>query len=282
MKQTRKKWLVFLIIGLCLAGIFFIAFYRLFPQAASEPPVLFARGVVVASAQTGQVLYTHNAHLPVYPASTTKLVAVLLILDEITEGRLTLCEMVPVSYRAANVRASRAGFEEGDMVSVHHLIMAAMLPSGSEATMALGEHVFGSEEDFVSAMNRRVVQLDLADTFFANSVGLDDPLHKTTAYDMARLASYIVTRHPLIFEYSSMANYMLDMGQREINMRNTNDMLNISGVTGLKTGSSPLAGASLVFTYNSRRHGDLVFAVMSSPNLAMRRHDSEVLLEMFR
>ena len=240
---------------------------------------MFARSVVVM--RGGQVVFRYNEHVPVHPASTTKLMAVLLILDEIDRGRVALCDMVPISYRAANVQASRAGFVYGDAVPVHHLIMAAMLPSGSEAVMALGEFAFGSEEEFVQAMNRRARLLGLADTYFTNSVGLDDALHKTTAYDTARLALYMAENHPVIFGYSGIANYRMEVGGREINMRNTNDMLNIAGVTGLKTGSSPVAGASLVFTYTGRR-GDLIFTVMSSPNLAMRRHDSEALLEMFR
>lgn len=278
MRHFRKKWLLFLFIGFCMAGIFFAFFLRRTPD---EPPNLFAQGVVAMSAETGQVLFRHNADLPLHPASITKLAAVLLVLDEISYGHLAFDDMVPVSYRAANVRASRAGFVYGDEVSVRHMIMAAMLPSGSDAVMALGEYIFGPEEEFVAAMNHRAAELGLTNTYFTNSVGLDDPLHKTTAYDMARLAAYMTENHPVIFEFSSLTNYTLDMGTREIEMRNTNDMLNIDGVTGLKTGSSPMAGVGLVFTYTSRRHGDLIFAVMSSPNLATRRHDSETLIDMF-
>ena len=268
---TAKPFIIIL-------SLFFVACQN---PAQEEPITLFAESGLVMSATTGDILFEKNMDNPLFPASTTKLMAILLVMKELDKGTITTQTRVIISENAAGVPASRAGFFAGDTVSVYHLIMAAMLPSGSEATMALGEHIFGTEEDFVAAMNEKARHLNMDNTHFTNSVGLDHHDHQTTAYDMALLAKYFIHYYSDIFHFSSHISYVYNGGGgNTILMRNTNDMLHIPGVNGLKTGSSPRAGSGLVFTYETGAD-TLIFVVMGAPDGALRRFDSQLLLERF-
>ena len=160
--------------------------------------------------------------------------------------------------------------------------MAAMLPSGSEAVMALGEYLFGSEESLVGAMNETAVRLGMTNSRFTNSVGLEHEGHFMSAYDIAILARYFIHYHPRIFDFTSKDHYIYQKSNgAQIVMRNTNDMLRFGGVNGLKTGSGPMSGSSIVFTYERGRTVQ-IYVVLSSPQNSMRRHDTEALLRRFR
>ena len=247
-----------------------------------EPVEIFAMSAVVVNANNGRVLYEKSAHMPLLPSSITKLAALLPVFEAIEDGRLEFDTEITVSARAAGVHASRAGFLAGDVVTAYGLIMAAMLPSGSEAVMALGEYLFGSEEGFVEAMNEAAERLGMTNTHFTNSVGLDHEEHFMSAYDIAILARHFISYHPRIFEFTSREFYVYQRPNGVlIRMRNTNDMLRFDGVNGLKTGSGPMSGSSLVFTHERGRTMQ-VYVVLSSPQGSMRRHDTELLLRRFR
>ena len=268
--------------ALVLAGLALAAAAALLlrPGGGGDPDI-FAAAAVVMDARTGRVLYEKNPRAQLMPSSITKLAALLLVFEAIDGGRLDLGAEIEVSARAAAVNASRAGFLAGDVATAHGLIMAAMLPSGSEAVMALGEHLFGTEEAFVEAMNAAAARLGMDGTHFTSSAGLDDPLHVTTARDVALLAGHLVRSYPRILDYSSLESYVYQMPDgRQMHMRNTNDMLARGGVTGLKTGSSGLSGSSIVLTYE-RGRGTQVYVVLSAPSAAWRRHDAGLLLDMF-
>ena len=250
-------------------------------QANHEPIEIFALSAIVVDANSGQVLYEKNPHLRLLPSSITKLAALLPVFEAIEDGRISLDTEVTVSLRAAMVFASQAGFVAGDVATVHGLIMASMLPSGSEAIMALGEHLYGSEEDFVDAINEAMARLGMENTHFTSSAGLDDEEHFTTVYDISLLARHFIRYYPEIFDFTSNEFYVYHMRDgRHLQMRNTNDMLRYDGIGGLKTGSSPESGASLVFTYERGRTSQ-VYVVLSAPQHSMRRHDTELLFGRF-
>jgi len=273
--NTHKKGITILFAILIVVG--FVVFLFVLNRQ-DEPIVLFAESAIVIRADDGTILFEKEPNLSLYPASTTKLMAVVLVFEKIENNSLDLHDMVTISPPAAYINASRAGFAAGDIVSVYDLIMAAMLPSGSDAVMALGEHIFGSEAVFVAAMNEKAQEIGMVNTFFTNSVGLDDANHHTTAYDLSILARYAILRHPNILHFTSTQTHIYG----DMVMRNTNDMLHLDGITGLKTGSSPMAGSSLIFTYSGRNNKTLIFVVLSSPTQDLRRFDSLTLLEAFR
>ena len=268
---------------LCIAVVAVMAVLFFTTRNSQQEPVeIFAIGAVVVNANNGRVLYEKNPHIPLLPSSITKLAALLPVFEAIEDGRLEFDTEITVSARAAGIHASRAGFLAGDVVTVYGLIMAAMLPSGSEAVMALGEYLFDNEEDFVDAMNEAAERLGMINTHFTNSVGLDHEEHLMSAYDISILARHFISYHPRIFEFTSQEYYVYQKPNGvSIQMRNTNDMLRFDGVNGLKTGSGPISGSSLVFTYERGRTMQ-VYVVLSSPQGSMRRHDTEVLLRRFR
>ena len=282
--MAKHQKFIALAVLLALSAFTAIGF-MLTGQQEPPPPqfALFAQAAIVMDLN-GQVLFGKEAQTPMRPSSTTKLLAAAVILDEISQNRACFDDLVTISQNAVLVPASQAGFAAGDVVSVEHLIMAAMLPSGSEATVALGEHFFGSDEKFAAAMNNFAQSIGMYNTYFTNSVGLDlpgHPDHYTTAYDLAILARFMWQNQPIIFDFTSRLSYVIDKGDGEfLYMQNTNDMLHTEGVTGLKTGSGPIFGANLVFTYDGQNR--LIFVVMGSPDAFLRRTDSHALLEGFR
>ena len=263
------------------AVVFAVLISLLISSLIPQPIELYARGAIVMDAATGRVLFEKNMNERLTPSSMTKLMAVLLVFENIAAGNLSLDEKVVVSTRAVSTIASRAGIREGEAQTVETLIISAMLPSGSEAVIALGEHMFGSEEAFVEEMNQKARALSLENTSFQNSVGLTHSDNFSSAYDMAVLTRYFITNFPEILYYASLTSHtLIHEDGSETLMRNTNDMLNIEGVTGLKTGSAPNSGFSLALTYE-RNGRSLIIVVFSSPVAQLRRLDILTLLERF-
>ena len=272
---NKKTALVAIALAIVAAVIIFTR------RENQEPVEIFALSAIVVDANSGRILYEKNPHLPLLPSSITKLAALLPVFEAIDDGRISFDTEVTVSLRAAMVLASQAGFSAGDIATVYGLIMASMLPSGSEAIMALGEFLYGTEEDFVAAINEAVARIGMENTRFTSSAGLDHADHFTTAHDISLLARHFIAYHPGIFDFTSNEYYVYQMpGGERLQMRNTNDMLRFNSVNGLKTGSSPASGSSLVFT-NTRGRTTQVYVVLSAPNYLMRVHDTELLLRRF-
>lgn len=247
-----------------------------------QPPIeVYARGAVVMDANSGRILFEKNMHTQITPSSMTKMMALAVVFENIELGNLSLDEEVIISTRAVSTIASRAGLRAGESLTVETLIICALLPSGSDAVIALGEHLFGSEEAFVEEMNRKAESLSLENTNFQNSVGLEHYDNFSSAFDMAVLSQYLITNYPQILNYAALTTWTLvHEDGSETFMRNTNDMLNIEGVTGLKTGSGPESGFNLALTY-SHNGRDLIIVVISSPVVQLRRLDILTLLERF-
>lgn len=274
-KKKNIKKIVFMLAGLAI--IICLIVWHVKPT----PIEIYARGAIVMDANSGRILFEKNMHTQMVPSSMTKMMALAVVFENIALGNLLLDDEVVISTRAISTIASRAGLIEGESLTVEALIICALLPSGSDAVIALGEHLFGSEEAFVEEMNRKAMELYLENTMFQNSVGLEHRYNFSSAYDMAVLSRYLITNYPEILYYSSLRTWTLvHENGSETFMRNTNDMLNIEGVTGLKTGSGPESGFNLALTY-SHNGRDLIIVVISSPVVQLRRLDILTLLERF-
>jgi D-alanyl-D-alanine carboxypeptidase (penicillin-binding protein 5/6) len=281
-RHRRKRYGTMALLGVLVLGAAAAAWFL--ASGALKPGTelrLYAKGAVVMSLDDGKILYAHNPDERLIPASMTKIMAMLLIFEQLESGRLTYDEKVRVSERAAGTFASKAGLKAGESLSVDDLLKCVFLPSGSDAVLALAEHVYGSEEAFVEAMNAKARELGLTNTQFQNSVGLEQYGHYASPRDMAVIAAELVTTYPEVYAYSSLVTATVRHEDgTELYLKNTNDMLKYDGVDGLKTGSSPRGGYNLAMTYNKGgKH--LLFVVMGEETPYFRKEDCKKLLEAF-
>lgn len=203
---------------------------------------------VLMEASTGKVLYAKGADAERTPASVTKLMTLLLIYEEIENGRLALNDVVTVSAHAQSMGGSQVFLEEGEQQTVETLIKCIVIASGNDASVAMAEHIAGSEPAFVERMNQRAAELSLEHTHFVDCCGLtDDAAHYMSAGDIAVVSRELVLRFPELFGYSTV--WMEDIthhtrrGDSTFTLTNTNKLLrSYDGCIGLKTGSTSRAG----------------------------------------
>ena len=202
-------------------------------SALSEEEVK-APAAVLMEAQTGRVLYEKNPHEKRPCASITKVMTLLLVMEALDAGKISLTDTVTTSAHAASMGGSDIWLKEGETMSVDDMLKATVVASANDAAVALAEYVAGSEEDFLRQMNEKAQELGMADTTFKNCNGLDEEGHLTSAYDVAVMSRELM-KHKKIFDYTMIwIDYVRD-GQTQL--VNTNKLIkSYKGITGLKTG----------------------------------------------
>lgn len=213
-----------------------------------------AKSGVLMDADTGRVLMAQNAHEQLFPASVTKVMTILLVMEALDSGKITLNDTVTASREACEKGGSQIWLEEGEQMTVDELLKAAVVASANDACEALGEYVAGSSAGFVKMMNTRAKELGMHDTNFENCTGLDDTAenHKTSAYDIALMSAELLS-HKQITNYSTIWMDSLRGGKTEL--VNTNKLVRFyEGATGLKTGTTSKAGCCVSA---SAKRGDL-------------------------
>lgn len=238
-----------------------------------------AKSSILLEASTGEILYENNSHERLHPASMTKMMSMLLIIEHIEKGVLGWDDIVTVSAKAASMGGSQILLEENEQMSVRDLFKGIAVASGNDAVVALAEKIGGTEEHFVSMMNERAIQLGLQDTNFKNPHGLDAANHYSSAYDMAMIAKELV-KHEEIFEYTSIYEDYLRRGQKnEIWLVNTNKLVRFyQGVDGLKTGYTEEAGYCLTAT--AKKDNMRIIAVaMGEPDSKTRNKEITEMLD---
>ena len=243
---------------------------------AADSPQVEAAAAVLMEKETGTVLCEQSAHDKREPASVTKIMTLLLVMEALDEGRISLADPVTVSARAASMGGSQVYLKEGEQMSVEELIKAVAVVSGNDAAVALAEHIAGSEEAFVARMNERAAQLGMADTTFVNCTGLPAAGHLTSAYDIALMSRALILDHPDIRQYSTI--WMDTIRDGQFQLANTNKLVRyFEGCTGLKTGSTDSALYCLSAT--AEREGmELIAVVLGSPTSAQRFDAAQALL----
>ena len=171
--------------------------------AAAGAPAVDAGAAVLMEKETGTILYEQNPHDKLEPASVTKVMTLLLVLEAVDDGRLALDDMVSVSAHAASMGGSQVYLKEVEQMSVDDMLKAVAVVSGNDAAVALAEHLAGSEEAFVSLMNQRAAELGMADTCFVNCTGLPAAGHLTSAHDIA-VMSRALLQPPRIRDYTTI------------------------------------------------------------------------------
>ena len=221
-----------------------------FPYSAyaKENKEIEVKSSILMNLDTGEVIKENNAYEHLSPASVTKLMSILLILEAIDSGKIKLTDEVAATQTAVSKGGSQIWLEVGEKMSVNDLFKAVVIASANDACTLLGEYVAGSDSAFVDMMNQRVKTLGLKNSHFENCTGLDDEItnHYSCAYDLAVIAKEIM-KHKLILKYSTVWLDSLRGGKTELN--NTNKLINkYNGMTGLKTGTTSNAGFCLCAT----------------------------------
>lgn len=202
----------------------------------------FSKSSILMCADTGDIIYENNAYEHLSPASVTKVMSILLILEALESGKISLADEVVTSKNAVAMGGSQIWLEEGEKMTVDELLKAVAVASANDACTSLAEYIAGSTTSFVSMMNERAKELGLENTNFENCTGLDDTVtnHYSCAYDIAVIAREVM-QHDLIKNYTTIWLDYLRNGETELN--NTNKLVNTyNGITGLKTGTTSKAG----------------------------------------
>ena len=242
------------------------------------PVNISSKSAILMDTVTGRVLISKNADEKLPPASVTKIMSLLLIMEAIEEGKISLTDTVTVSETAAKKGGSQIWLEVGETMTVDELLKATVVASANDACTALGEFVAGSETAFITMMNDKAAQLGMSNTHFENCTGLDDTTdnHYTSAYDIAIMSSELI-KYDLIIEYSTIWMDYLRNGATEL--VNTNKLIRTyDGITGLKTGTTSKAGCCISATA-TRGNTSYVAVVLGASNSAERFADAKALLD---
>lgn len=248
------------------AIIFFIFIFILSPKIAlaAEPPDINAAAYVLMSSDTGEVLAKNNADVKRFPASTTKLMTMTLIMEAIKNGEIDLNDQITTSEYAASMGGSQVYLEAGETRTLEEMLIGIAVGSGNDASVAVAEYMCGTESAFVEKMNQKAQELGMKNTNYVNPHGLHDENHYTTAEDMANLAYYALKYYPEILNYTSIYEYQFRPDPNPLVLWNTNKLLKwYEGVDGLKTGYTSYAGKNLVATA-TRNNMRLITVVMGA------------------
>lgn len=244
------------------------------PPPIPAPPQVQARGYFLMDFVSGQVLAATNENQRLEPASLTKLMSAYAVFHALKDGRIKLSDQVRISPYARDQDGSRMFVDVGTQVSVENLIQGMIVQSGNDATVALAEHVAGSEPVFVDLMNQYAQQIGMSSTHFQNSPGMPGPEHYTTAHDIALLAAALIRDYPEYYKWYSQREFTWN----KITQPNRNGLLERDPtVDGLKTGHTDSAGYCLVSSAK-RDAMRLVSVVMGSPTVRAREDASAALL----
>lgn len=236
-----------------------------------------AKSYVLMDVSNGKLLLGKNEHERLYPASVTKIMTLLLVIENIDSGKLSLEDKVTASTAAAGKGGSQIWLKEGETMTVDELLRAAAIGSANDACTALAEHIAGSEEGFVKLMNARADELGMKDTNFENCTGLDDDTenHLTSAYDIALMSRELLS-HERIQNYTTVWMDSLRSGATEL--VNTNKLVRFyKGTTGLKTGTTSKAG-HCISASAMRKNLHLIAVVLGAENSTDRFEGAKALL----
>lgn len=242
----------------------------------ANPPEINAKSAILMEASTGEIIYKKNENEKLSPASITKIMTMLLVVEAIENNKLSFYDKVTTSEHAASMGGSQIWLEIGEAMTVHDLLKAVAVGSANDASVALGEHIAGSEEGFVSMMNTRAKELGMSNTNFTNACGLDDDNLYTSAKDVAIMSRELIS-HDVIKQYTTI--WMDTIRNETVQLVNTNKLVRFyRGATGLKTGTTSNAGCCVSAT--AKREGmELIAVIMGAESSNERFSNAKKLLD---
>ena len=238
---------------------------------------LESESAILIEQNSGKVLYEHNAHEKLKPASVTKIMSILLIMEAIDSGRISYEDKIPCSENASSMGGSQIWLDVKETLTVDEMLKAICVVSANDCVVAMAEYLEGSEEAFVVKMNEKAKELGMNDTTFKNCHGIDEDGHETTSYDIALMSKELLINHPNITKYTTI--WMDTLRDGKSSLVNTNKLIrNYAGATGLKTGSTSLALYNL--SASATRDGlSLIAVIMKAPTTKIRFEEAEKLLD---
>ena len=276
----KLKKLIAIILAVVLLGALLTCTVAAEPIETAEGAGLSldCRSAILMEATTGRVLYEMNADESLPPASVTKVMTLLLVMEAIESGAISFDDTVTASAHACSMGGSQIYLKEGEQMSVEDLVKSVVIASANDAALALAEYIAGTEEEFVRRMNERAAELGLSGTHFENTNGLDDTVenHVSSAKDIAIMSRELI-KHERILEFSSI--WMDSVRNGEFGLTNTNRLIRFyKGATGLKTGST--AKARFCITATAERDGtSLICVIMAAPTRDIRNAAATALLD---
>ena len=281
--MTKKRRNLFCARILCASILFSLAAPVSAEETASAVSVK-APEYVLMEPETGTVILEKDKDVPRSPASVTKVMTLLLIFEEIEKGNLKLDDTDTTSAHAKSMGGSQVFLEEGETQTVETMIKCIVIASGNDASVAMAEHIAGSEPEFVNAMNKKAQALGMKNTHFVDCCGLtDSDDHYTTAYDIALMSRELIRKYPEILNYSSVwmdtITHNTRQGSKEFGLSNTNRLIRTyEGCVGLKTGST--SKAKFCVSAVAKRKGiTLIAVVMAAPDSRTRVKDASMLFD---
>ena len=250
-------------------------------QAQAADLTVAGKSAVLMDVATGSVLYEQNPHERLAPASVTKIMTMLLIMEAVDSGKIALTDTVTASEAAAAKGGSQIYLKVGETMSVSDMLKSIAVSSANDCACVMAEHIAGSEEAFVAMMNRRAQELGMTDTTFVNCTGLDDGAeavnHRTSAYDIALMSRELLKNHPQIKKYTTI--WMDTVRNGTFGLSNTNKLIRFyQGATGLKTGFT--SGAGYCLSATALRDGmELIAVVMGAETSQARNAACKQLLD---
>lgn len=257
-----------------------ILLFSFFPIVSAQELIPNSRSGILIEANSGKIIYEKDKNQEYSVASMTKMVAQIIILEEIEKGNIKWDDIVTVSSNASGMGGSQIYLETGEKIRVEDLMKGISVASGNDATVAMAEYISGTEEKFVERMNQKVKELGLKHTHFVNSTGLDEENHYSSSYDMAMIARDLVINHPDILRFSSIyEDYLRENTSRKFWLVNTNKLLRqYEGVDGLKTGHTDDALYCLATTAK-RNQLRLIGIVLGEKDSKVRNQEMMELLD---
>ena len=232
---------------------------------------------ILIEQNSGQILYSHNIHEKLHPASVTKIMSILLIMESLDSGKISLTDEVPCSENAASMGGSQIWLDPRETLTVDEMLKAICVNSANDCVVAMAEYIAGSEEGFVQMMNDKAQELGMTDTTFKNCHGLDEEGHLTSSYDIALMSRELLKNHPSVTKYTTIWMDSLRDGKSQLS--NTNKLIRTyKGATGLKTGSTSLALYNLSASA-TRDDLSLIAVVMKAPSTKIRFENATKLLD---
>ncbi len=250
-------------------------------ESSAASMTLDCKSYILMEASTGTVLAESNADEALPPASVTKIMTILLVMEAVKSGAASLDDTVSVSENAASMGGSQVYLEVGEEMSLRDMLKCVIIASANDASVALAEHIAGSEEAFVARMNERAETLGMENAHFVNTNGLDDApdseSHRMSARDIALASRELIVNYPEIFEYTTV--WMDSIRNGEFGLTNTNRLIRFyRGATGLKTGFTSKSGFCISAT--AERDGmSLVAVIMGAPTRDVRNACAKSLLD---
>ncbi len=261
---------------LCSFLLALLALTVLTVPAGAEELAVEAEACLLMEKTTGEVLYAVNEHEPLEPASVTKIMTILLVMEAIDSGQLQYGDVVTASAHACSMGGSQIWLKEDEQMTVEDMLKAVCVASANDCSVALAEHLAGSESAFVERMNQRAAELGMEDTVFMNPTGLPAEGHVTSAYDIALMSRELILNHPDVRRFTTI--WMDTLRNGEFGLSNTNKLIHsYEGATGLKTGSTD--GALYCLSATAERDGmELIAVILKAPTSAQRFAGAQALL----